>query len=58
MLYYPWYVEETDLLGGYSMYEEHYNNVHSTVYANECKYTCDNVEDLQIGIVLNIFGTK
>ena len=48
MLYYPWYVEETDLLGGYSTYEEHYNNVHSTVYANECQYTCDHVEDLQI----------
>ena len=50
MLYYPWYVEETDLLGGYSTHEEHYNNVHSTVYANECKYTCDNVEDLQIDL--------
>ena len=48
MLYYPWYVEETDLLGGYSTYEEHYNNVHSTVYANKCQYTCDHVEDLQI----------
>ena len=48
MLYYHWYVEETDLLGSYSTYEEHYNNVHSTVYANKCKYTCDIVEDLQI----------
>ena len=48
MLYCPCYVEQPNLLGGYSAYEEHHNNVHSTVYANECKYTCDNVEDLQI----------
>ena len=27
MLYFPWYSESTDLLGGYSTYEEHYNHV-------------------------------
>ena len=27
MLYYPWYNEDTDLLGGYSTYEEHYRHV-------------------------------
>ena len=37
MLYYSLYVKKTNLLGGYSTYKEHYNNVNSTVYANECK---------------------
>ena len=27
MLYFPWYNEQTDLLGGYSTYEQHYNHV-------------------------------
>ena len=35
MLYYPWYNETTDLLGGYSTYEEHYNHVKSIIIAKE-----------------------
>ena len=39
MLYFPWYNEQTDLLGGYSTYEQHYNHVKSLVIANENKYS-------------------
>ena len=46
MLYYPWYNEQTDLLGGYSTYEEHYRHVHSTVVANESKYSQADVDDV------------
>ena len=31
MLYYPWYDEHADLLGGYETYEEHYTHVRDTV---------------------------
>ena len=48
MLYYPWYDEQTDLLGGYSSYEEHYRNVHSTVLTNEQKYSQSSVDDIDI----------
>ena len=48
MLYYPWYNEQTDLLGGYSTYEEHYRHVHSTVVANESKYSQADVDDVNI----------
>ena len=43
ILYYPWFDEDTDLLGGYSSYEEPYNRVHSTISANEMKYFCNYV---------------
>ena len=39
MLYLPWYNEDTDLLGGYSTYEEHYHHVYSTIvakYSHRC----------------------
>ena len=48
MLYYPWYDETVDLLGGYSSYAEHYDQVKSVVYDNEQKYTMEQVEDMQI----------
>ena len=48
MLYYPWNDEHSDLLGGYSTYEEHYRHVCHVVHANECKYTQANVEDIDI----------
>ena len=48
MLYYPWYNELADLKGGYSTYEEHYRHVHSTVVANECKYSQTDVDDVDI----------
>ena len=48
MLYYPWYNEQTDLLGDYSTYEEHYRHVHSTVLANESKYSQADVDDVDI----------
>lgn len=48
MLYYPWYNEDNDLLGGYSSYAEHYDNVKAVVYANECKYTVENVDDMEV----------
>ena len=43
MLYYPWYDEQTDLLGSYFSYEEHYRNVHSTLLTNEQKNECTKV---------------
>ena len=48
MLYYPWYDKQADLLGGYSMYEEHYRHVHSTVLPNESKYSQADVDDVHI----------
>ena len=48
MLYYPWYNEQTDLLGGYSTYEEYYRHVHSTVVANESKYSQADIDDVDI----------
>ena len=48
MLYYPWYDEEADLLGGYATYEEHYRHVHDVVHDNESKYTQADIEDLEI----------
>ena len=48
MLYYPWYDEQADLLGGYSTYEQHYRHVHSTVLANESKYSQADVDDVDI----------
>ena len=52
MLYHPWYDEQADLLGdllgGYSTYEEHYRHVHSTVVANESKYSQADIEDVDI----------
>ena len=48
MLYFPWYNEDTDLLGGYSTYEEHYRQVHSVILSNESKYTTSDVENIQI----------
>ena len=44
MLYYPWYNEQADLIGGYSTYEEHYRHVHPTVVANESKYSQTDVD--------------
>ena len=48
MLFYPWYDEQADLLGGYSTYEEHYRHVRSTVLANERKYSQADIDDVDI----------
>ena len=48
MLYYPWYDEDTDLLGGYASYEEHYRHVHATIVANETRYSQTDVEDMEV----------
>ena len=48
MLYFPWYNEDTDLLGGYTTYEEHYHHVHAIVVANESKYSQTDVEDIEV----------
>ena len=48
MLYYPWYNEQTDLLGGYSSYAEHYRHVSTDVYANESMYTKADIEDVDV----------
>ena len=48
MLYYPWYNEQTDLLGGYSTYEAHYKHVFDIVRMNESKYTKADIEDIEI----------
>ena len=39
MLYYPWYDEHSDLLGGFETYEQHYTHVTSVVLANESNHT-------------------
>ena len=46
MLYYPWYIEASDLLGGYESYEEHYNHVLNEIIQNERKYTAADVENV------------
>ena len=46
ILYFPWYDEDEDLLGGCETYEEHYSHVHSVVTANERKYSLTDVESL------------
>lgn len=43
MLYFPWYNEDTDLLGGYASY----NNVHPIVLANESKYSQADVDNIE-----------
>ena len=48
MLYFPWYNEQTDLLGGYSTYEQLYNNVKAVVFANESKYSQTDVDNVDI----------
>ncbi len=48
MLYYPWLNETTDLLGGYSTYEEHYNHIKPIIVANEQKYTLADIEVLEV----------
>ena len=48
MLYYPWYVEHSDLLGGYATYREHYTHVKSVVLANESNYNQTDIEDVEI----------
>lgn len=48
LLYYPWYNEEADLLGGCASYEEHYRLAHDVVIDNESKYTEADIEDLEI----------
>ena len=48
MLYYPWFVEQTDLLAGYPSYEAHYRHVSDTVLTNESKYTKESVDDVDV----------
>ena len=50
MLYYTWYDEHSDLLGGYEtyMYEQHYEHVKSIVLANESKYSHTSIEDIEV----------
>ena len=46
MLYYPWFDEHRDLLGGYPSYEAHYRHVCDSVHTNEARYTVD-VDDIE-----------
>ena len=48
MLYYPWFDEQADLLGGYETHEQHYRHVKSVVETNERKYTKADIEDVQV----------
>ena len=48
MLYYPWFDEQSDLLGGYPSYEAHYRHVSDTVATNESKYTKESVDELDV----------
>ena len=34
MLYYPWYDEQIDLLGGYETFQQHYNPLYLTIRRN------------------------
>ena len=48
LLYYPWYNEEADLMGGCASYEEHYRLAHDVVIDDESEYTEADIEDLEI----------
>ena len=48
MLYYPWFDEQADLLGGYPSYEAHYRHVCDTVLTNESKYTKEAIDELDV----------
>ena len=48
MLYFPWFDEAADLLGGYATFEEHYFHVQSVVLANERKCTQEHVDEMQL----------
>ena len=48
MLYYPWYNEHVDLLGGHATYEEHYQHAQSIVQTNEQKYSHDEVDNVNL----------
>ncbi len=48
MLYYPWFDEQTDLLGGYPTYEAHYRHVCDTVHTNETKYTKEDIDGIDV----------
>lgn len=50
MLYFPWRNEDTDLLGRFSSYEQHYNVVKRIVLDNESKYTLSQVEEIDVDI--------
>ena len=45
---YPWYNEQTDLLGGYQTYEEHYRQVQAVVHINEQEYCKSEVDNVNI----------
>ena len=48
VLYYPWFDEQTDLLGGYPSYEAHYRHLCDTVHTNESKYTKEHMDDIDV----------
>ena len=48
MLYYPWYDENREILGGYATYQELYDHVKSTVAANEDEFTSSCLDDMDI----------
>ena len=48
MLYYPWFDEQADILGGYPSYEAHYRHVCDTVLTNESKYTNESIDELDV----------
>ena len=48
MLYYPWFDEQVDLLGGYETCEQHYRHVKTIVQTNESKYAKADIEDIKV----------
>ena len=48
MLYYPWFDEQADILGGYPSYEAHYRHVCDIVLTNESKYTNESIDELDV----------
>ena len=53
MLYFPWYNEQSDLLGGYSTYQEHFHHVQRIVLHNEAKYTKSDLEEIDFNDLEN-----
>ena len=54
MLYYPWYDEENDLLGGCASYAEHYEQVRAVVIENENKYTDEDMRILMLMMIIDL----
>ena len=48
MLYYPWYNEDTDIMGEFDSYVENYETVKDVVCENESKFTAEEVDNVGV----------